>query len=150
MYVRFMKTFLVSLVVVLSINTVINAQSSINKDTLPSSIKGNFSDDYGIRYTISDTLWTQHPNVNYHILHYDTAQQYLLLRNDDKNPSEPGLFTHIDLIQLSNMAPFHWGFCLTTYNATTIEDARSRSVADRNNPRKGCNGYPFSRMKRSE
>lgn len=31
-------------------------------DTIPSGLLGNFMDDYGIRYSISDTLWTQLPN----------------------------------------------------------------------------------------
>jgi hypothetical protein len=48
------------------------------------------------------------------------------------------------------MAPFLWGFCLTTYDAKTIEEAQTKAKADRANPRKGCNGYPFSRMKRTD
>jgi hypothetical protein len=48
----------------------------------------------------------------------------------------------------SNMAPFSWGFCLTKYNAKSIEIAEATIPADRTNPRKGCAGYPFSRMKK--
>ena len=119
-------------------------------DTIPSLIKGNFTDDYGIRYSINDTVWTQLPGVKYHILVCDSTEKYLLLRNDDKNPSEPGLYTRIDYMSFSNMAPFYWGFCLTTYDAKTLEEAKSKSNADRANPKKGCNNYPFSRMKRVE
>lgn len=119
-------------------------------DTIPSMVKGNFMDDYGIRYSINDTLWTQLPNVKYHIISWNTEEQYLLIRNDDKNLSEAGLYTRIDYMPFSNMAPFLWGFCLTTYDAKTMEEAKTKAKADRENPRKGCNGYPFSRMKRTE
>jgi len=117
-------------------------------DTVPSMLYGNFMDDYGIRYQVTDTVWTQLPNVKYHIISWNIAGQYLLARNDDKNPSESGLYSRIDYMSFSNMAPFLWGFCLTTYNAKSIEEARTKAKADRENPRKGCNGYPFSRMKR--
>jgi len=126
------------------------AYTNVITDTVPSMVKGNFADDYGIRYNVSDTLWTQFPDVKYHIISWNTTERYLLARNDDKNPSEPGLYTRIDYMSFSNMAPFLWGFCLTTYNAKTIEEAETKAKADRENPRKGCNGYPFSRMKRTE
>jgi hypothetical protein len=119
-------------------------------DTIPAMVKGNFMDDYGIQYSVTDTLFMQLPNVKYHIISWDTTAQYLLARNDDKNPSEPGLYTRIDYMRFNNMAPFYWGFCLTTYNAKTIEEAKMKAKVDRENPRKGCNGYPFSRMKRKE
>ena len=119
-------------------------------DSVPSFVMGNFIDDYGIKFTINDTLWIQHPNVKYHILSWDTAAQYLLARNDLSNPGEGGLYTRIDYMTFTNMAPFLWGFCLTTYDATTLEEARVKATASRDNPRKGCNGYPFSRMKKTE
>ena len=88
--------------------------------------------------------------MKYHIIGCDTSAQYLLARNDAKNPSEAGLYTRIDYMLFTNMAPFHWGFCLTTYNAATINEAKTKAAADRQNPKKGCNGYPFSRMKKAE
>jgi len=126
------------------------ANRVISADTVPSMLKGHFADDYEIRYSITDSLWTQLPNVKYHIISWDTAAQYLLARNDDKNPSEPGLYTRIDYMFFNNMNPFLWGFCLITYDATSLEEAKSKENADRTNPRKGCNGYPFSRMKRTD
>ena len=125
-----------------------HSKKMIVRDTIPSFIKGNFMDDYGIRYVINDTLWIQKPNIKYHIISCNVGEQYLLLRNDKKNPSEPGLFTRIDFMNFNNMAPFLWGFCLTTYDAKTIEEAKTKAIADKANPRKGCNGFPFSRMKR--
>ncbi len=116
--------------------------------SIPALMEGNFSDDYDIAYTINDTLWTQLPNTKYHIIACDTAAKYILLRNDDGNTSEGGLFTRIDFMYFTNMGSFHWGFCLTVYDAATVEEAKTKAVADRQHPKSGCNGYPFSRMKR--
>jgi hypothetical protein len=118
-------------------------------DTLPAVIKGNFMDDYGIRYSISDRLWMQHPNIKYHIIRCNKKEQYIIARNDHQNPSEAGLYTRIDYMSFSNMAPFLWGFCLTVYSAKTDSLAET-AQADRKNPKKGCNGFPFSRMKKME
>jgi len=123
-------------------------QAAVKQDTVPSMLKGKFTDDYGIRYMVTDTLWTQLPNVKYHIISWNVKEQYLLARNDHTNPSEPGLYTRIDFMHFSNMEPFLWGFCLTTYDATSVEEAETKAKADRAIPKKGCNGYPFSRMKR--
>jgi hypothetical protein len=117
-------------------------------DSVPVMVKGNFTDDYGIKYTVTDSLWTQLPNVKYHIIKWNTKEQYLVARNDAKNPSEPGLYTRIDYMSFSNMEPWLCGFCLTVYSAKSDTEAENSAKADRVNPRKGCNGYPFSRMKR--
>jgi len=118
-------------------------------DTIPADLKGDFTDDYGIRYSISDRVWIQHPNVKYHIIRCNTADQYLIARNDHQNPSEAGLYTRIDYMSFNNMAPYGWGFCLTVYNAKTDSLAETTAQADKKNPKKGCNGFPFSRMKKT-
>jgi hypothetical protein len=129
--------------------TVAQSQSpKVEGDKIPSMLKGEFKDDYGIRYTINDTLWMQHPNIKYHVISWNTAEHYLLAINDKNNASEKGLYTRIDYMHFTNMEPFQWGFCLTVYDAKTIEDAKYKPAADRGNPRKGCSGFPFSRMKR--
>jgi hypothetical protein len=117
-------------------------------DPLPSMIMGNFMDDYNIKYAITDSLWTQKPGTKYWIINHNAAEQYLIVRNDEGNASEGGFYSRIDYMPFQNMAPYQWGFCLTTYDAKTPEEARTKAKADRSNPRKGCNGFPFSRMKR--
>jgi len=116
-------------------------------DEIPAELKGSFTDDYGIKYTISDTLWIQHPRSKFHIIKWNTKQQYLIARNDEMNPGEGGLYTRIDYMQFNNMKPYTWGFCLTAYEAKTDAIAESTAAADRENPKKGCNGFPFSRMR---
>lgn len=113
-----------------------------------SSLIGNFQDDYKIRYTITNNSFTQHPGVVYHILSYNEKEQYFIARNDTSNISDAGLYTRIDFMNFNNMAPWTWGFCLTAYKAASFEEALRTAAADRNNPKKGCGGYPFSRMRR--
>lgn len=120
-------------------------------DTLPVALPADFTDDYGIRYSISDSVWVQHPSSRYHILRWNLEDQYIIARNDTGNPAEKGLYTRIDYMRFTNMQPYLWGFCLTTYNAQTDSLAEfGPSPADRLHPRTGCNGYPFSRMKKTE
>jgi len=115
---------------------------------LPSWIKGQFIDDYGISYSVSDTLFTQHPSALYHIIEWNNAEQYLLVKNDAGNPTEKGLYSRIDYMKFMGMEPFTWGFCLTVYNAPDIASAKKASPAKRTEPKTGCNGFPFSRMKK--
>lgn len=121
--------------------------ASTQKSDSSSMFTGDFTDDYGIKYTITDTLWIQQPRTRFHIIKWNKKEQYLIARNDVKNPGEGGLYTRIDFMQFDGMAPWLWGYCLTVYDAKTDNVAEAVAIADRKNPRKGCNGYPFSRMK---
>ncbi|WP_147322836.1 hypothetical protein [Emticicia sp. C21] len=114
----------------------------------PEMLKGSFMDDYKITYTITDTLWVQKPNAKYHIIKWNEKEQYFIARNDKNNPADGGLYTRIDYMTFESMQPFLWGFCLSAYNSATEIAAEAVKIADRANPRKGCNGFPFSRMKR--
>jgi hypothetical protein len=80
------------------------------KKALPAFLKGTFEDDYGITYTINDTLWLQHPGAKYHIIACDTTEQYLLIQNDKANRSGGGLFTRIDYMIFTGMEPYQWAF----------------------------------------
>lgn len=118
--------------------------------SVPEFAKGKFVDDYGITYQISDSLWKQQPNVVYRIIKWNPEKQYIIAQNGANNPSDRDLYTRIDYMTFNNMDPFNWGFCLTQYKASSIAEAEATAAADRENPRKGCNGYPFSRMKRAK
>ncbi len=104
-----------------------------------------------------DIYWARHLKiflhlsfVKYHILKWNTKDQYIIARNDAANPSEAGLYTRIDYMYFADMKPWRWGFCLTVYNAKSTTLAETTAKADRQNPKKGCNGFPFSRMKKEE
>lgn len=115
---------------------------------IPAYLVGRFEDDYGITYTISEKLFLQEPNWRYHIIKYDSAVNFFIVQNDKRNPYEPGKYSRIDIVPLSNMKPYQFGYCLTTYDARTADEAEKAAKADRNNLKKGCGGFPFSRMKR--
>ena len=145
-------TFLVMIICLASftsteINTGIYPHKNTT-DTIPAFVLGDFMDDYGIRYNVTDSLFLQKPGIKYHIIKWNIKEQYLIARNDNKNPSEAGLYSRIDYMQFNNMKPFLWGFCLTVYNAKTDSLAEFTTRPDRMNPVKGCGGFPFSRMKR--
>ena len=123
--------------------------AGVQVPVLPSAIKGNFSDDYGSSYLISDSQLLQQPGNNYRLVLCDTASKFIIARNDSSNSTEPGLYTRIDYMFFSGMEPWAWGYCLTVYNAVSDAAAIAAKPADRNNPRKGCNGFPFTRMKRT-
>lgn len=116
----------------------------------PELVLGEFEDDYGIRYSISDSLWLQRPDARYEVAAWRPESRTLIARNGAGNPSEPGLWTRIDWIELEDMEPYAWAFCLTKYDAETREEAEGAQPADGSTPRTGCGGFPFSRMKRVE
>lgn len=110
---------------------------------------GTFADDYGSTHVVSDTLWSHGSRLHYRIVKWNEAGQYLIAQNDAANPSEGSLWTRIDWMSLPGMAPFEWGFCLSAYKAATAAEAEATRVANRATPRTGCNGFPFTRMKRA-
>jgi hypothetical protein len=116
----------------------------------PAEMTGSFEDDYGIRYKINDTRWMQLPNTRFHIIKWNLEKKYIIAKNDAKNPGDGGLYTRIDYMTFDNMLPWKWGYCLTAYSATTDAIAEATAAADRENPMKGCGGYPFSRMKKGK
>ena len=110
-------------------------------------VLGRFVDDYGNRYEISDRMWLQLPSARYHVHVWKPAEQYLVAQNDSANRGDPGRWTRIDWLRLTDMAPYTWAFCMSAYDALTREAAEA-AVARRESPRTGCNGFPFSRMRR--
>ncbi len=113
----------------------------------PDGLTGTFTDDYGVAYTISDVMWTQHPDNKYRIVAWYPEAGYLVAQNDEGNVSDGGLWTRIDWIRLEGMPPYTWAYCLTAYNAPTEAAAAAVNIAQKDTPRTGCNGFPFSRMK---
>ena len=105
-------------------------------------ILGEFADDYGSRFTITAAEWFQHLRSRYHIVRWRPDSQYLIARNDARNPSGAKLWTRIDWLRLPGMPPFTWGFCLSTYEAPTPAAAESSHVARRETPAPAVTGSP--------
>ncbi|WP_410220650.1 hypothetical protein [Pedobacter sp.] len=121
-----------------------------NARKAPAFAIGNFTDDYGLKYEVNDTVWIQSRNIKYNIIKWVPEKQYLIAKNASTNKFDAGKYTRIDYMTFENMGDWKWGFCLTAYKAETDEIAEKTAAADREKPKKGCNGYPFSRMKRAE
>ncbi len=119
-------------------------------DDPPAELLGTFEDDYGNRFTITPDAWLHESDTRYEVAEWRASRGYLVARNGADNPTDPGLWTRIDWIELDDMAPWGWAFCLTTWNAGSYADARSVDTVDRAAPRTGCGGFPFSRMRRIE
>ena len=113
----------------------------------PPQLLGEWEDDYGNRFTIASVEWVLHDSSRYDVLRWSTGERYLIARNVATNPSDPGLWTRVDWVELGGMEPWLWAFCLSAYDAESAEAAEAVTIADRTAPRTGCNGFPFSRMK---
>lgn len=114
----------------------------------PNYTIGDFDDDYGSRHTITPTEWIQHPANRYHITLWRPEQTFLIAQNDSTNPTAPGKWTRIDWVRLDTMAPYEWAFCFSSFDAPSSQAAESVTVAQPARPRTGCNGYPYTRMRR--
>ncbi len=113
----------------------------------PRDLVGTWADDYGSRHAVSDSLWAHDGANRYQILRWDSAGSFAIARNAASNGTDAGLFTRIDWLRLEGMAPWQWGFCLTTWNAPTADSAARTAPARRDTPRTGCGGFPFTRLK---
>jgi hypothetical protein len=113
----------------------------------PALVIGEFEDDYGASYSITQDIW-RHEESRYDIARWVPDEGYAIARNAAENVGQAGLWTRIDWMPLPDMAPWEWAFCLTAWDARTEEEAIAEPSADRSDPRAGCGGFPFSRMKR--
>lgn len=116
----------------------------------PAIVLGTFEDDYGLRFEITPESWSQEPGATLVVVEWLDEVGSILARADpDGSSSSAGLWTRIDWVALDGMSPWLWGFCLAVWDAPTREAALAAPAADRDHPRTGCNGHPFSRMRRS-
>ena len=116
--------------------------------TPPPMVIGEFTDDYGGKHVVSATQWLQGASAKYRIVRWVPTKMYLIAQNDSANKSDPGKWTRIDWLPLPGMPPYEWAFCFSAYQAPTDSAAEATTIAKRDTPRTGCNGFPFSRMKR--
>ena len=138
---------LISRLLLVGATSAFTASASQSQDAPPAHMLGALVDDYGNRYDVSKAEWRQGPKAVYHILKWNVKEQYLVLHNAPENTSNPDRFSRIDLVQFTEQGEYTWGYCYTAYKAATSEEAEATTPADRGNPKKGCNGFPFSRMK---
>ncbi|QNN71039.1 hypothetical protein [Thermomonas carbonis] len=114
----------------------------------PATMLGDFVDDYGIGHRVTEGEWLQRPDTRYRVVAWHPEAQFLIARNDAGNRSDAAKWTRIDWVALPGMPPYEWAFCLSAWDAPTQADAERADIARRDTPKTGCNGYPFSRMRR--
>ena len=114
-----------------------------------SSMMGAWKDDYDISYIIEENTWKLGSDITFHIIEWNQEKQFLIVKNDESNAYNAGMYSRIDYLILNDMDPYTWAYCLTAYDKPTEDLARSTPQADVQNPKTGCNGFPFSRMKRN-
>ncbi len=141
---------ILSIISICFLTAACNSSNKSSSTPFPAKYLGKFTDDYSIRYVVTEKLFLQEPDVRYHILSWNAKDKYIIAKNDANNPSEQNLFTRIDYMDFEKMEPFTWGFCFTVYKAENAKAAEAAAAADRSMPMKGCGGFPFSRMKRIE
>ncbi len=117
--------------------------------TPPAYVLGTFEDDYGSSYEVTEETWEHVGYARYHVVRWRPEADYLVARNHTTNPADGGLWTRIDWVRLDGMAPYEWAFCLSAFDAPTAAAAESTRVARPGTPRTGCNGHPFSRMRKT-
>lgn len=116
--------------------------------SIPDFLLGSFEDDYGVSYSISDSLFVMEDHTRIHILEWNLKEQFFVGKNDSQNIYDPLFYSRIDWMEFEDMDDFKWGFCMSAYNEISLDSAKAVNSANRNTPRTGCGGYPFSRMKR--
>ena len=115
----------------------------------PPLLIGDFVADYGIGHRIGTGEWLQPPDTRYRVVAWHADGQYLIARNDGENRADAGKWTRIDWVVLPGMPPWEWAFCLSAWDAPSQAEAEHADIARRDTPKTGCNGYPFSRMRRA-
>ncbi|MEP6494138.1 MAG: hypothetical protein ABJF01_15750 [bacterium] len=114
----------------------------------PSFLRGEFQDDYGERHSISASEWVQRPRNRFHIVQWVPSRTFLIAHNDSANRGDAGRWTRIDWLRLDGMAPYEWAFCFSAYDAPSAAAAESVAIAHPETPKTGCNGFPYTRMRR--
>jgi len=121
--------------------------SSSIEPMIPSYIIGTFEDDYEIKYQITDSTFRMNEQTIIHIKEWNLQESYFVGQNDSLNIYDPLLYSRIDWIKLEKMLPYSWAFCMSYYNSISLDSTKVDPIVDRTQPKSGCNGHPFSRMK---
>ncbi len=123
-------------------------------NALPLPFRGSFEDDYGYTYDLSARTWSGPGASTYRIVEWNASGQFLIAEQQASTGTEstgaeqprPATWVRMDWMVLEDMAPYTWGYCMSTYDAPSAEAARMGAPPDRSHPKTGCNGFPFTRM----
>lgn len=120
--------------------------ANTRQSPVPSALLGAFTDDYGTSYRISPTEFAE-GRSRYRVVEWNTAGQFLLAQNADSNRTDGGRWSRFDWLLFTDQGAYRWGYCHSAWRAPSLDSARSTAVVQRAEPRRGCNGHPFTRMR---
>jgi hypothetical protein len=102
---------------------------------------GEFDDDFMTHQVITPNLWNDGFG-KYHIIEVDSAQHFLLARNDAANLFSPGLYSRFDWA-LSGGGLY---YCQSAFSEATPDAARAVAAPDGSDPANGgCGGiFPWT------
>lgn len=109
---------------------------------------GRFEDDYGYPYEIDSQVWKTGAHSVLSIQRWHATRQYLIA-SSRADSAGTVRWSRIDWIPLEGMPPYEWAFCVSEWRAISADSAEAVQIANPATPRTGCNGFPYSRMKRT-
>ena len=118
-------------IAILCAPTSVEAQTQAEQLSIPMALLGEFVDDYGIQYVVTEGQWLQGENTRYEIVEWNVEGRFLVARNGAGNQADAGLWTRIDWITLEPGTEFTWAFCYTTYDARSKVEAEATASSDR-------------------
>lgn len=112
----------------------------------PAVLLGDFVDDYDTRYRLTADRFRE-GRTTYRIVEWQPAAEYLLAQQTDSTGADLARWSRFDWVMLPDQGVYRWGYCHSAWRAPSLDSARRTLVVDRTNPRRGCNGHPFTRMR---
>lgn len=122
-------------------------QAASPSSTPPAALLGDFIDDYNTRYGITADRFRE-GRTTYRIVEWHPAAQFLLAQQTDSTGATVARWSRFDWVMLPDQGAYRWGYCHSAWRAPSLDSARHTLVVNRDNPRRGCNGNPFTRMRR--
>lgn len=125
----------------------------------PINLVGSYLDQYGGPHTITASAWLSGPSL-FHLLDFSNDETWAVARNDCANAYFPGLYSRFEWLVVEGgeggaagaagaggaAAAGSTYFCQIGYDEASQVAARQLPPADRANLKKGCNGFPWSRL----
>jgi hypothetical protein len=111
-------------------------------------LAGTYLDAFGTTHQISDAAWTQSAEgpypfeLNFEVLSYDNADQYLVAVNGPDNGYFPGLFSRFDWTGGDGA----FAYCQTAYAAEDEQAALDTPRADSDDVETGCGGFSWTEL----
>jgi hypothetical protein len=125
----------------------LSRQAASPSATPPAEILGDFIDDYNTRYRITTDRFLE-GRTTYRIVEWQPTAKYLLAQHTDSTGANAARWSRFDWVLLPDQGMYRWGYCHSAWRAPSLDSARHTLVVNRDDPRRGCNGHPFTRMRR--